>query len=92
MYQIISSRGTGKTSKLMELAKADNGVFVCSNPFCMKQKAQAYGLEGGFDIISYVDYLDRKFDQHKKVYIDELEAFVKSLGNTLSGYSLTIGD
>ena len=32
MYRIIENRGTGKTSRLMLLAKENNAIFVCSNP------------------------------------------------------------
>ena len=87
MYRIIDGRGSGKTSRLMLLAKESNGVLVCSNPWAMKAKAQAYGLTG-FDIISYHDYLQHNYPDGKNCYIDEIELFVKSLGN-LSGYTLS---
>ena len=91
MYQIIDTRNSGKTSRLMLLAKENNGVFVCSNPSVIKSKARAYGLTG-FDIISYSDYFNHNYEYGKMVFIDELDNYVKSLGNNLSGYSLTIGD
>lgn len=91
MYQIIDSRGSGKTSRLMLLAKENNGVLVCSNPEAMKAKARAYGLVG-FDIISYYDYFQHNYDYGKMVFIDELELYVRSLGNNVSGYTLSIED
>ena len=91
MYQIIDCRGSGKTSRLMLLAKEHDGVLVCSNPHAMEKKAEAYGLTG-FEIISYYDYLQHNYPMGKEVFIDELDMFVKSLGNKLNGYSLTIGD
>lgn len=91
MYQIIDARGSGKTGRLMLLAKKDNGVLVCSNPRAMQSKAHAYGLTG-FDIVSYFDYFNHNYEQGKPVFIDELDSCIKSLGNDLSGYSLTIGD
>ena len=91
MYQIIDTRGSGKTSRLMLLAKEQNGVLACSNPHAMESKARAYGLTG-FDIISYYDYVNHNYEYGKQVFIDELDLFVKSLGNNLSGYSLTVGD
>jgi len=91
MYQVIDVRGSGKTGRLMLLAKENNGIFVCSNPDAMTYKAHAYGLTG-FDIISYYDYLNHNYEQGKMVFIDELDMFVKYLGDNLSGYSLTIGD
>lgn len=91
MYQIISNRATGKTSSLLLLTKEHDGVFVCAYPDVIKEKAWKLGLTG-FDIISYSDYLEHKCPYGKQVFIDELELFVKSLGNNLNGYSLTIGD
>ena len=32
MYKIIDKRGTGKTLRLMLLAKENNGIVVCSSP------------------------------------------------------------
>lgn len=91
MYQVIDVRGSGKTGRLMLLAKENNGVLVCSNPNAMASKARAYGLTG-FDIISYSDYFNHNYEYGKMVFIDELDTCVKSLGNILNGYSLTIGD
>ena len=51
MYRIIDGRGTGKTSRLMIIAKENNAVFVCSNTKAMEVKAHAYGLTG---ILFYV--------------------------------------
>lgn len=91
MYRIIEGRGTGKTSRLMLLAKEADGIIVCSNPYAMRSKAKAYGLTG-FDIISYEDYFQHNYDYGKKCFIDELEGYVKFLGNNLSGYTLSIED
>lgn len=88
MIQIIDERSSGKTSRLMLLAKENDGVLVCANPIAMKDKAYAYGLTG-FDIISYCDYIQHNYDYGKQCYIDELEHFVRSLGNNLSGYTLS---
>ena len=89
MYQVIDIRGSGKTSRLMLLAKENNGVLVCANPYAMENKAHAYGLTG-FDIISYSDYFNHNYEYGKMVFIDELDVYVKSLDNNLSGYSLSI--
>ena len=91
MYQVIDTRGSGKTSRLMLLAKENDGVFVCSNPYAMEQKAKAYGLTG-FEIISYYDYWEHNYPMGKKVFIDELDKCVIAWGNYLNGYSLTVGD
>lgn len=91
MYRILDDRASGKTSRLMLLAKENNGVLVCANPHAMRTKATAYGLTG-FDIISYYDYVQHNYDYGKMCFIDELECFVKSLGNNLSGYTLSTED
>ena len=91
MYRIIENRGTGKTSRLMLLAKENNGILVCANPTAMIEKARSYGLVG-FDIISYEDYLDDNYDRQKPCFVDELERFVQFITNTLSGYTLTNED
>ena len=46
MYRIIDGRGTGKTSRLMLLAKDTNSVIACANPYAFEQKAKAYGIIG----------------------------------------------
>ena len=35
MYRIIDNRGTGKTSRLLLLAKENNGIIVCKRPDIM---------------------------------------------------------
>ena len=91
MYRIIDNRSSGKTGRLMLLAKETGGVFVCANPEAMRVKAQNYGLTG-FDIISYYDYTKGNYTRGKRCFIDELEVFVKSLGHNLSGYTLSSED
>ena len=39
MYRIIDGRGTGKTSRLMLLAKDTDSVIACANPYAFQQKA-----------------------------------------------------
>lgn len=90
MIRIIDNKSTGKTGRLMLLAKENNGTLVCSDPHCMKQKAKAYGLIG-FDCISYNDYHERNYDTHKPIYIDELENYLHLYGR-VDGYSLSTED
>jgi hypothetical protein len=78
MYRIIDGRGTGKTSRLMLIAKENNAVFVCSNTKAMEIKAHTYGLTGILfmsyrefnEVIRNKGYLDRN------VVIDDLEAYI----------------
>jgi hypothetical protein len=39
MYRIIDGRGTGKTSRLLLLAKEHDGIVVCAYPEWMREKA-----------------------------------------------------
>ena len=91
MYRIIESRGVGKTSRLMLLAKEHNGILICANPMAMRGKAEAYGLTG-FDIISYYDYLQNNYDKTKPCFVDEIENYVKYTTNNLFGYTLSKED
>ena len=93
MYRIIDSRGSGKTSRLMLLAKENDAAIACSNPAAMRQKAYAYGITG-IDFISYNDLID---GWEGNVFIDELEVFVKyflGLGydTKVKGYTLSNED
>lgn len=94
MYRIIDDRSTGKTSRLMLLAKENNAVFVCSNPNSMKAKAEAYGITG-LEFMAYGDFI-HSYDPDITVYVvDELEQFIKyifSSGPELIGYTLSQND
>ena len=91
MYRIIDGRGTGKTSRLMLLAKENNAIIACSNPKAMEQKAHAYGIVG-IDFCSYHDLMDHSLTEHRPIYIDEVEHFIKYVHSDVNGYSLTNED
>lgn len=56
MYRIIDGRGTGKTSRLLLLAKEKGGIVICARPDTMREKAYNYGLTG-IDFMSYNDFI-----------------------------------
>lgn len=91
MYQIIDDRGTGKTSRLLLLAKENNGIVICKEPDKLREKAYAYGITG-VDYISYYGYYQIiKEDEitGKNIFIDELEEFLKYItGKEIKGYTL----
>lgn len=98
MYRIIDHRGSGKTSRLMLLAKEHNGTVVCSNPYAMEQKAHSYGITG-VDFVSYYDFLNNCKDVNLgNYYIDELEIFMQFIASqyakngNFNGYTLTEED
>lgn len=94
MYRIIDKRATGKTSRLMLLAKECDGVIACANPSAMAEKAVAYGITG----VTFVPYSfifehgkDRK---DINIFIDEIELFTKYCAKSfnLKGYTLSNED
>lgn len=90
MYRIIDNRSSGKTSRLMLLAKETNSAIACSNPSAMKTKAYSYGITG-IDFIPYSDLFNGHYNGN--VLIDELEEFVKGYTDAnITGYSLTNED
>ena len=97
MYRIIDGRGSGKTSRLMLIAKENNALFVCNNPSAMQQKAHAYGITG-IEFISYYDFITidkwRDTDPQIPVVIDEAEALMKYMNPyfELIGYSISEDD
>ena len=91
MYRIIDKRSSGKTSRLMMLAKENNGIIVCGNPHAMKNKANSYGIVG-IDFISYNQYLNKDFDLNKDIFIDEIETLMKFLSFNIKGYTLSSED
>ena len=91
MYRIIDNRGSGKTSRLMLLAKETNSIIACSNPYAMKEKAHAYGITG-LTFISYEELLTQSWKDYN-IMIDEIELFVKyQLSGVLKGYTLSNED
>lgn len=88
MYRIIDGRGSGKTSRLMLLAKESGAKIACSNPWAMRQKAYDYGITG-IDFISYNDLFTGEYDG-QDVMIDELGCFVSNcIDGKLTGYTLS---
>ena len=88
MERIIDKRGTGKTHKLLNLAKNNNGVVVCSDPIIFREKAHAYGITG-IDFVSFEEFLRTpEIYKYRKVYVDELEGFIRKFPN-IEGYTLS---
>ena len=92
MYRIIDDRCTGKTSRLMLLAKETNSIIACSNPYDMRDKALGYGITG-ITFVSYGDLLTSDKCRGHKVLIDELESFVQYyLSARMIGYTISLDD
>lgn len=103
MYRIIDGRGSGKTSRLMLLAKENGATLVCGNPRAMEAKAHAYGIVG-IEFMSYADAIDHMRNPDSKhtaenrrpaIVVDELESFVQcalGMNGPLIGYTLSNED
>ncbi len=95
MLRIIDSNDSGKTRKLLEeISKDPNSIIVCKHPERIVDKCINYGVSI-VDAISYQDFLeiikndDANPSPRRKVYIDELEAFMKVCCKQFEGYTLT---
>ena len=88
MKQIFDDRASGKTSRLILLAKEAGGIVVCRHPAAMKEKAIGYGITG-VDFVSYQDYLNFILSNKKPVFIDELSCFWKYFDPNFIGYTET---
>ena len=94
MYRIIDKRASGKTCRLMLLAKEIGAVIFCANPNDMKKKALEYGLVG-IDFYSYRDFYamnNIEQDLKKPYLVDNLDCLVKSWNSRLVGYSIDSED
>jgi hypothetical protein len=94
MYRIIDKKCSGKTSRLLLLAKENNGVVVCANPDKMRNKAYAYGLTG-IDFVNYIEYCDflngygNETLVGKPIFIDELDKFLGIYDTEIKGYTIS---
>ena len=94
MYRIIDSKASGKTRQLMEIAKENKAIFVCSNPRAMEAIAHAYGIVG-VEFIDYFTFLDDKGKEPANYVVDEIEMllhYMFGMNRNLTGYTLTNGD
>jgi hypothetical protein len=96
MYRIIDGRATGKTSRLLLLAKENDAIIICMNPEDMKRKAYEYGITG-LEFVSYTEAVQGNYlrKMYQNLLIDELELFVQYVlrgTNKLIGYTLSNED
>lgn len=91
MYRIIDNKASGKTHKLMEIAKENKAIFVCSNPRAMEAKAHAYGIIG-IEFIDYFTFLKSEDNKPANYVVDEIEIlldYMFGINRNLTGYTLT---
>lgn len=89
MYQIVGTRGIGKTKKLLETIQEKGGIVVCKDPIKMREKASFYGCSG-LTILSYQEYIESE-KTGEAIYIINLQEFVEHYAkNNLKGYTLSL--
>lgn len=90
MYKyIIGENSSGKTRKMLEVAKKNNAVVVCKNPSAMKRKADNYGIFG-VEFISYEE-MNMGIIDAEKVSVDEIGEFFKvRFGVELDSFTMTV--
>lgn len=90
MFRLIGDRCTGKTRQLMQYAKDNNAVFVCSNPYSMMQKAESYGIVG-LRFMSYSEFLTHSRGMTDNIVIDEIEMLLRLINPSMQliGYNLS---
>lgn len=86
---IIGSNSSGKTRKMLEMARDDDVIVVCKNPYSMEEKAKSYGIFG-LEFIGY-DNINNSPIYGKKLAIDELGEFFKHCyGAKLNSFTMTV--
>lgn len=94
MIKVIDKKATGKTGRLLLLAKEQNGVVICGNPDKIRAKAHNYGIVG-VDIISYEEYIDfldgcgNDILVNRPIFVDELDSLLRQLDINIKGYSIS---
>jgi hypothetical protein len=90
MFIISGGRGTGKTRALLERAKAEGGIVVCSDPDKLRERAHRCGIVG-LDIVGYNDlYTIDSYTASKPVYIHDINKFIEHNMPEAKGYTLSI--
>jgi hypothetical protein len=95
MIKVFGERGSGKTTKLLQIAAQNNGIVVVPtfrHVACTMELAKKLDLDNVQIIAAreFIQYLwcPKSINKSKKFYIDELDDALLILG--IEGYSSTI--
>ena len=86
---IIGENGSGKTRRLLEVARDGGAIVVCKHPLHMQNKANSYGIYG----LKFISYEEVNMDmiENDKVAVDELNEFFKyRFGVELDSFTMTV--
>lgn len=97
MLKFIMKRGTGKTSRLIDLAMATNGLIVVANPVNKKYVEERAKSMGYQDVPHIVDVknIDRFYGVDNvldNVFIDEADAVLKVLLSNCNIKAITLSE
>ncbi len=95
MVRFFELRGTGKTMRLMQMASAQNGIFVSANPKFAKKMAKDKGFDPEKIIfMGFSEFINGECEHYNKpVFIDEAENMLQYIAHWhLKGYSIGIED
>lgn len=87
MISVIGKRGSGKTTKLFELAREKNAMVLAPNSRALKQKARAIGYDD-IEIIGLGDLANENFSLCKDLLVDESNYILQYLLNEFYGLNM----
>lgn len=88
MIKIIGPRGTGKTTKLFELARENNAMILTSNSRALREKAKSLEYRD-LEIIGFGDLDNDNFSLGKDVMVDNAEIVLQKLLDHFYGINMT---
>ena len=96
MINIVGPRGSGKTTKLFEIAQENNGIILAPNSRALREKAKSLGYRD-LEIIGFGDLDNDNFSLGKNVYVDNIDSVCSYLlnkfyGLEIAGFSVTTNE
>lgn len=88
MYRIIDDRCTGKTTRLICLAKRYNAILVSACPQCVIEKCKELGFKEPVEVVDYKGFLSSRYlKKERKFLIDDMNGFLHTLCSGIIGYT-----
>ena len=72
MLTLIDVRGSGKTKKLLEIAREKNAIILTQDKRAFKVKAKSYGYDD-VDVLDYEDLENDEYDLMKPILIHNVD-------------------
>lgn len=89
---IKGRRGSGKTTRLLELANKNCGIVVTMNTISARTIAKENGFDAIKDFITYSDYIANITEYMRSrdsYYLDDIERLISYIGN-IEAYTTSI--